>query len=167
MELVEAFQSFRTIFVLCPCCNQIQRLGDLRLRYAGKSRITWLDRLEAQGMRLDKMEEKFEEKEGELREQAAERGRRKVNIIITSSMIKELARMKFNPYDIKSLMHPVDFVVFDGMVDGELEQVLFLSKKSSIPGLSTARKQIASVVSEKRYNWKIARVGVDGHVGWE
>ena len=167
MELVETFQAFRTIFSLCPCCNQIQRLSDLRLRYEGKGSPTWLDKMQARENRLGKMEETFAEKENGLRAQAAERGRLKVNAIITRSMVKELAQLKFNPYDIKPLMHPVDFVVFQGMNDGTLEQVLLLSRRSGVSSLSTMRKQIASAVADKKYGWKVARVGIDGGVEWE
>ena len=46
-EFLEAFQSFRTIYCICPSCNNLMRFSDIRLQYAGKGPETWLDKHEA------------------------------------------------------------------------------------------------------------------------
>jgi len=36
MDLMNVFQSFRTILCVCPCCRDIVRLSDLRIEFMGK-----------------------------------------------------------------------------------------------------------------------------------
>ena len=167
MELVSYFQSFRSILCICPCCNGIHRLSDLQLRYEGKAASTWLDQLESKSMQLDEKEAKFEEKEQGLRDLAAERGRKKVVETVRRSMIRRLARLKLNPYDIKSLMHPVDFVVFNGMNDDKFKEILFLSDAGCQKGVKAAALDVEKAVKSKKYEWKVARVDVEGKVEWE
>ena len=165
--LLESFQSFRTILCVCPCCNQIHRLSDLRLQYSGKAPSTWLDDLDEKSLALDEKEAKFSEKEANLRAQAAERGRKKVDVILRKCMAKELACLKFNPYDIKTIMHPVDYVVFDGLNDGEMNKIVFLSKSSVSPPLLALRSQIRKSIESKSYDWKVARVDITGKISYE
>jgi len=65
--LLDTFQSFRTIYCVCPSCNNLMRLSELDLQYEGKAPETWLDKYEAKMLELEKKEEKFEEKEKDLR----------------------------------------------------------------------------------------------------
>ena len=37
-------------------------------------------------------------------------------------------KKKYNPYDIKPIIHPVDFVIFNGDRDEQVKEVVFLSK---------------------------------------
>jgi len=166
-DLLTTFQSFRTILCVCPCCNEVHRLSDLRLKFEGKAEHTWLDTIEEKGLKLDEKETVFEEREAYMRQLAAERGRKKVADVVRKSMVKEYADLKLNPYDIKPLLHPVDYVVFDGMEEGKMEEVFFLSKSTRNPAISALRRQIRKAVEAKSYLWKVARVGVDGKVEWE
>ena len=166
-SLLESFQSFRTILCVCPCCSQIHRLSDLRLQYTGKAPSTWLDRLDQKSQELDQKEDRFSEKEAKLRNEAAERGRKKVGQILNRCMAKDLACLKFNPYDIKLIMHPIDYVVFDGLNDGEMERIVFLSKSSVSPPLLALRNQIRKSIENKSYDWKVARVGITGKISYE
>ncbi|MCX8175472.1 MAG: hypothetical protein N3E51_04680 [Candidatus Micrarchaeota archaeon] len=166
MELLSTFQLFRTILCICPHCNGIYRLSDLHLRAGGRPAKTWLDVLEEKSLRLDKKEELFEEKERKLREAAAERGRKKAASIIRDLMIPSLSRFKFDPYDIKLITHPIEFVVFDGMNAGELDRIILLSAKAKSPTLLSLHKQIEIAVREKNYDWRVARFS-SGRIAYE
>jgi len=113
----------------------------------------------------EKKETLFDERERKLRDQAAERGRRKVPILIRKSVDSQFAKLKYNPYDIKALLHPVDFVVFDGLESKEdLRKIVFLSKAVDNEQLNGLRNSIEKTVEEKRYNWQVARVPIDGRI---
>lgn len=157
MEFLPTFQSFRTILCVCPDCNQIHRLSDLHLRYSGKVQKTWLDTIEAKNVALGLKEEKFAEKEGKMREVAAERGRKKVGTAIQKLIVPEISRLKLNPYDIKLITHPIDYVVFDGMNDNDLKKIIFLSSRTKSPDLSSLRRQIEKAVRDKQFEWQVAR----------
>ena len=72
--LFDTFQSFRTIYCVCPCCNKLMRLSDLRLQYEGEAPETWLDKYEKKEVSLREKEEKFKNKEKDMRKKAAEKG---------------------------------------------------------------------------------------------
>jgi len=166
MEFLSTFQSFRTILCICPDCNQIHRLSDLRIKYSGKAPKTWLDTIEAKNIHLDMKEEKFEEKEAKIRAAAAERGRKRVGTMIQKLLVPEISQFKFNPYDIKLVTHPIDFVVFDGMNKDDLKRIFLLSKRTRSPELNSLRRQIEKAVTDKKFDWQVARY-VDGKITFE
>lgn len=149
---------------MCPHCNNISRLSDLRLHSQEKITKTWLDDFESNIKQLQQQEEKFKEEEKEIREKAAERGRAQVPKIVRKSMVKEFAKLKYDPYDIKAILHPVEFVVFDGMNSESMKNVVLLAKQSTNPHLQDLQKKIASTVEDKKYDWKVIRVSTDGDI---
>jgi predicted Holliday junction resolvase-like endonuclease len=114
---------------------------------------------------IERKEGLFDEKENKLRDEAAERGRRRVPALVRKSMDSQFARLKYNPYDIKALLHPVDFVVFDGLDSKDkLRQIVFLSKRVENDWLNSLRSSVQKAVEQKNYNWQVARVSVDGKI---
>ena len=80
-------------------------------------------------LRLQEKEQVFEVKEADLREKAIERGRSKVPIMIKNCLCSEFKELEYDPYDIKAIIDPVDFVVFDGLNQGtQVQSVTFLAK---------------------------------------
>ena len=117
--------------------------------------------------KLQEQENEFAEKEGEIREKAAERGRAQVPEIVRKSMNAQFAKLRYDPYDIKPFLHPVEFVIFDGMNKGELDNVTLLSRISTNPLLQNLQKAVSKVVDEKQYDWKVFRVSLDGDIEFE
>jgi predicted Holliday junction resolvase-like endonuclease len=164
-EILSTFQAFRRILCLCPHCNALHRLSDLQLKYRAAAPKTWLDTYETKLASAENKETLFDEKEKKLRDQAAERGRRKVPLMIRKSMDSQFAKLTYNPYDIKALLHPVDFVVFDGLESKEeIRRIVFLSKGVDNQQLNGLRDSVAKAVEDKRYNWQVARVSIDGKI---
>jgi len=161
------FQQFKTILCICPKCNSLLRFSDLHLRAKGKAPKTWLDSYDSKGQKVESEENKFDEKEKGIREQARERGRAKVPILVRQSMDTQFAKLKYDPYDIKPLLHPVDFVIFDGMNKKAMQNVILLSKRTTNDYLQTLQKSVVRAVESKMYDWKIARVSVDGQIAFE
>lgn len=64
-------------------------------------------------------------------------------------------------------MHPVDFVVFDGLNRAELETVTFLTRKPLDREHNLILQSIKKTVNEKKYDWKVARILMDGQVNFE
>ena len=75
--------------------------------------------------------------------------------------------MRYNPYDVKAILHPIDFVSFRGMEQGDVTDVTLLSRKLSSPKLEKIHNAIADVVKKKSYDWKVLRVSQDGQVKYE
>jgi predicted Holliday junction resolvase-like endonuclease len=153
---------------ICPECGEIARLSDLHLRYTGVAPKTWFDTYQSELLALQKKEEFFGEKEDELREESAERGRKKVPKIVKKCLCPEFARLRYDPYDIKAILHPVDFVVFDGMnKSSEVKDVIFLSRKTQNRELNLIWKSIKNTIEDENYDWKVARITIDGKMKLE
>ena len=166
-ELLDAFQSFRRILCVYPCCGEIVRMSDLHLKYSGKSPKTWLDEYELQLLELEGKEQAFGAKEATLRERAIERGRNKVPLMVKNCLCPEFKELEYDPYDIKAIMDPVDFIVFDGLNQGkQVQSVTFLAKPTN-PQMSEVTETIKTAVSKGSYDWKVARITTDGKVDFE
>ncbi len=166
-SLLEMFNYFKTILCMCPNCNNLLRLSELHLRSKDRAPRTWLDDYELRVQKIENQENKFSQIETELREKSKERGRAQVPKLISKSMDPKFAKLKFDPYDIKALLHPIDFVVFDGMNKGSMNQVVLLSRKTSNPYLQKLHHGIAKAVQQKDYDWQVVRVSQDGNVVYE
>jgi len=165
IDTLKLFQSFRTILCVCPHCQDILRLADLHLKYKGKSARTWLDTYEGKVRTIDRKEEAFDEKEAALREAATERGRKKVPHIVRKSLSSEFTALRYDPYDIKAILHPVDFVVFNGLDRKEsLNDIVFLSRRTESQEVNTVRKSIERTIDKGDYSWQVARVDINGKI---
>ena len=168
IDLLDLFQSFRGTLCICPFCGELMRLSDLHLKYTGKAPRTWLDNYDSRLLSLGKKEQAFEEKESEMREKSVERGRKKVPTLIRKCLCPEFKKLEYDPYDIKAIMHPVEFIVFDGLNDGvELRNVTFLSRKTSDEEQNVILKSMRETLDKKNYDWKVSRITMDGKVEFE
>ena len=166
-DLIDAFQSFRKILCVCPCCGEILRVSDLHLQYKGKVAKTWLDTYELNLVSLAEKERKFEETEEELRQKSIERGRAKVPHLIKNCLCDDFKELSYDPYDMKAVMDPVDFVVFDGLNEGkEVRKVTFLTRRPSNIMLPVIQS-LKATIENGNYDWKVARVTIEGKVEYE
>ena len=132
-SFVQMFNQLKTIHCMCPKCDNLMRVSDLQLISKEKTEKTWLDIFDIKTKRIDKKEEKFQGEEAKIRELARERGRKRVPKLINQSIKKNFAKLKYDPYDVKAILHPIDFVVFDGMNKGQVEEVTLISNKTTNP----------------------------------
>lgn len=163
-KLLETFQSFRTIYCICPCCNELMRFSDIRLQYAGEAPETWLDKHEVKTLNFEKKENRFKEKEKDLRKKSTEKGRSQVPALVKRCFDKNLAKLPYDPYDIKALWHPIDFVIFNGLnrfnekKSDVIDDIVLISKKAKDKELNEVRKTVKETIENEEYDWRIARV---------
>jgi predicted Holliday junction resolvase-like endonuclease len=156
-------QEFRKILCVCPCCGDLVRVSDLRLKAKGRGARTWLDEYQTKLRLLERREERFEERVKALRQKAQELGRKESQRIVRKAMIPQFRAMKLDPQDVKPIMSPVDFVVFKGMTQrAEVDRILFLSRKSAISQVNGARAQVQAAVKARKYSWQVARIDEGG-----
>ena len=177
-DALDLFNEFKTILCMCPHCSSLLRLSQLRLRSDVPAPKTWLDEYDLKKIKLEKKHEgvlQREYRQEELikkkREQAIQRGRKKVVSIVLDSLDPTSSKMlkKYNPFDIKPVIHPVDFVIFNGDYEAKktnyrkksIQEVVFFSKKSENSDMLNLQESVDECVKKKNYDFKIARV----HVG--
>ena len=78
---------------------------------------------------------------------------------VHEQLLPHLPGFTFNPKDVRFLGSPVDFVVFDGLSNGQLERVVFLEVKTGKAGLSGRERQLRDVIEARRVEWKEWRAG--------
>jgi len=167
-DLFGEFQQFRRILCVCPICGDLVRVSDLRLKTKGPAVRTWLDDFEIEEQRLSKREELFEEKEGKLREKAREKGRKQAEKAFRRAICPSLQALKLDPFDVKPILHPIDFVVFKGMNKEEsISDIILLTRPYDCPSLNLIRRDIKTVVSKNKYDWQIARIDEKGNIKFE
>jgi predicted Holliday junction resolvase-like endonuclease len=167
-ELFEEFQLFRRILCVCPCCGNLVRVSDLRLKAKGTAIRTWLDDQEKKEQELIKRETRFEETEEKLRELAREKGREAAEKVFHRAICPSLQVLNLDPFDVKPILHPVDFVVFKGMTkEQSISDIILLTRQHNCPSLNPIREQIKTAISQHRYDWQVARIDEQGNIALE
>ena len=173
-SFLNIFQQIKTVLCLCPNCSSLLRVSQLHLRSTAAAPRTWLDDYDEQIQKLkikddgvSRKEDKLHSQEKEMREKSRERGRKRVVSTVLKSMDDYFSKKKYNPYDIKPIIHPVDFVIFNGDHDKQVNEVVFLSKKSKNPNLAALQKSVGECIEKKNYDFKIVRIANEGKVTFE
>jgi len=168
MKLFEEFQQFREILCVCPDCGAIVRVSDLKLMVKGKGVKTWLDTYEDKCGLMDKKEEKFEEVRGKLREEAVKKGRKEAEKVFNKAINPTFKALKYDPFDIKPILNPIDFIIFKDMNRKEVvNDIVLLSEKLKNPILNKIRTQVKNCVEKKEYDWQVARINEKGNISIE
>ena len=164
----EEFQEFRKILCVCPDCGKIVRLSDLKLKTKAKTQDTWLDYYEYRERLVSGREAEFDAVKGELRAAAVAEGRKQAEAVFNKAIKQDFRKMKYDPIDIKPVLNPVDFVVFQDMnKKDEITDLVFLSKKLKNPVINKLRTQVKASIKNKNYEWLVARIDNEGKIEFE
>lgn len=96
-----------------------------------------------------------------LRRDAISRSRSVTTGKVTEQMVPYFTEFPFNPKDARFIGSPIDFVVFDGLNDGEVKEVVIVEVKTASSTLSKREKQIREVVQARKIQWKELRLRVE------
>ena len=162
MEELSSFTNNQMILCVCPKCRNISRFSDLRIISTKKTPQTWLDGFEKKLTDFQAKEDDFLSKEVAIRKEAAEKARKQLPILIKKSLSDQIASLKFNPYDIKPILYPIDYVIYDGMEKGAIDNVIFLHNKNKNSKMRELHKSIHTTVENEEYDWKVARISREG-----
>ncbi|MBI4419980.1 MAG: hypothetical protein HY560_04075 [Gemmatimonadetes bacterium] len=80
---------------------------------------------------------------------------------VFEQLVPYLPEFPFNPKDARFLGSPVDFVVFDGLDDGQVRRIVFVEVKTAASDLSTRERRVRDAVRAGRVEWSELRAGPD------
>jgi len=164
MNLFVEYQLFRKILAFCPC-GKIHRVSDLRLISKAKTPKTWLDEYEATARTLSEKEEAFADQIKNLRMEAVEKGRKEAVRAFYNAVCPSIRKLKINPFDLKPILNPIDFVAFNGMTeDEEISDIVLLTREHPCAYLNPIRGQIRKAVEKNRYEWQVAHIDETGKI---
>ncbi len=97
------------------------------------------------------------EYEQEIRKDAVERSGSVTLGKVTEHLAPYFADFvsRFNPRDARFLGTPIDLIVFDGLDEGNLKQIVFVEVKTGKSSLSHREKQVRDVVQAKMVSHEI------------
>ncbi|MCU4140739.1 MAG: putative secreted endonuclease distantly related to archaeal Holliday junction resolvase [Methanophagales archaeon] len=112
-------------------------------------------------LRQRKAEILFEEwkqrHEKEIRKDAVKKSRAAIAGRVTEQIAPYLPEFKYNPKDARFIGSPIDFIVFDGLDEGELRRIVFVEVKSGKSTLSRREKLVRDAIEENRVEWEILK----------
>jgi predicted Holliday junction resolvase-like endonuclease len=93
-----------------------------------------------------------------IRNDAVQRSHSVIVGKVTEHIMPYLPGFRFNPKDARFIGSPVDFVVFDGLDQDSLVQVVFVEVKTGSSTLSKRERQIRDAIRDHRIRWEELRV---------
>lgn len=97
-------------------------------------------------------------KEKEIRADAISKSHAVYKGKITEHLIPYFSNFKYDPRDVRFLGAPIDLIVFDGLTEGDLKQIIFIEVKSGKTStLSIREKQIRKCVENKNVFFELIK----------
>ncbi len=78
---------------------------------------------------------------------------------VMEHFIPYMPEFPYNPKDARFIGSPIDFIVFDGLSDGEVKSIVFIEFKTGNSELSTREKRIRDAIQSGKVLWKELRYG--------
>lgn len=69
-------------------------------------------------------------------------------------LIPFLPDFRWNPKDARFVGTPVDFLVFDGLSEGELRAIVFVEVKTGSSTMTQRERQVRDAVMKRRVEWQ-------------
>ena len=76
---------------------------------------------------------------------------------VTEHFIPYLPDFSYNPKDARFIGSPIDFIVFDGLNDGEVKNIVFIEFKTGESALSTRERRVRDAIQSGNVLWKELR----------
>ena len=89
-----------------------------------------------------------------IRKDAIEKSRAVTLGKVTEHVVPFLPGFQHNPKDARFIGAPVDFIIFDGLDEGEVRQITFVEVKTGSSSLSKRERQIRDTVKQQRVVWE-------------
>ena len=98
-------------------------------------------------------QKKFEEKIPEIRETAIKQSRAVLSGQFSEQLAPYLPDFPYKPTEARFIGKPIDFVVFKGMDEKKIDEVVFVEVKSGQSQLSKVEKTLKSAIENKNISW--------------
>jgi len=96
------------------------------------------------------------DEEKKIRQDAVKKSEAVIRGKVTEHLIPYFPDFEYNPKDARFLGTPVDFIVFDGLSEGDMNKVVFVEVKSGKTGaLSKREKLVRDCIDKRRVTYEI------------
>jgi predicted Holliday junction resolvase-like endonuclease len=94
------------------------------------------------------------EQEYTIRQDAIHRSQSVIIGKVTEHLSPYIPTFPFNPKDARFIGAPIDFLVFDGLDDGNIREIVFVEVKTGNSSLNPKQRQIRDAVLAQRVQWR-------------
>lgn len=88
------------------------------------------------------------------RQDAIDRSRANLGGQFAEQLAPYFPNFPYKPNELRWLGKPIDYVVFKGMDENDISEIIFLEVKSGKSQLNEHQKQVKRVVEEKKVSWE-------------
>ena len=96
---------------------------------------------------------KFEEKIPDIREDAIKQSRAVLSGQFSEQIAPYLPDFPYKPTEARFIGKPIDFIVFKGMDEKQINELVFVEVKSGKSQLSKVEKTLKSAIENKKISW--------------
>ncbi len=100
----------------------------------------------------------WEEQIPDYKKEAILKSRSVIGGQFSEQLAPYLPNFKFNPTECKFIGKPIDFLVFRGMDEKDINEVIFVEVKSGNSKLSSHEKNLKDTIDKKRVRWVEYRI---------
>ncbi|MCD6449939.1 MAG: hypothetical protein J7L34_05480 [Thermotogaceae bacterium] len=97
------------------------------------------------------------EEEKRIREDAIRRSQSVTVGKVTEQLIPYFPSFNYNPKDVRFIGAPIDFIIFDGLSEGEVKKIVFVEVKSGKSRLNANEKQVKNAIENGWVFWEEMR----------
>lgn len=140
--------------VVVKCCMEFFTLIALGILLVGIIIAFWI------GSRIGEYRKnrEWEKQIDKIRKDAVQKSRSILTGQFSEQLAPYLPNFPFSPSECKFLGKPVDFVVFEGLDEKNVKEIVFVEVKSGKSKLSGVEKSLKDAVKNKKVRWEEYRV---------
>lgn len=109
-----------------------------------------------------RIEAQFEERLRQSKDQVAEETLRRSSATLKGQIGERFAPFVpgfgYEPADARFLGSPVDYVVFDGLTNGQIRDVAFVEVKTGAARLTLFQQQVREAIERGRVHWRVVNL---------
>lgn len=93
-----------------------------------------------------------------IREDAVQRSQAITAGKVHEQLVPYLPGFPYNPKDVRFLGSPIDLVIFDGLAEGRVRQIVFVEVKTGGSSLTCRERSVRDVIQAGEVEWAELRV---------
>lgn len=100
----------------------------------------------------------LKQREKAIRADAVKRSKAVVTGKVAEHLVPFGEEFDYNPRNVRFLGSPIDFLVFEGLTEGDLARVIFIEVKTGMSRLSVRERQLRDVIDAGEVYWEEIRL---------
>lgn len=89
----------------------------------------------------------------DIRQDAIQKSQSVIAGKVTEHFVPYLPEFAYNPKDARFLGTPIDFIVFDGLDEGQIKSIVFAEVKTGSSTMNTRERQVRDAVQAGKVEW--------------